>query len=551
MKGYFFLFFMVILLFSCNFQEHREEHLLEKSEMLIEQHPDSIFQLLTIEMHTGELNENLHARYTLLLIQAKDKLSKDISNDTLIFKTRDYFKKVNDKERTALSMFYSARVLALRKEKEKAMQMYLDTEEYIKETDNDALKGLVDLFIGELYLYQLLKDEAIEYYRRSSEFFKKANKYKNEVISYEKLGIAFLMKKEIDSCFYYYNKSLSLAQMHNDSIEQAFIVRNIGLAYNQVGELEKARSYLRSCIPYFDDDENKAKVHLNMAYSFNDGKNKDSTLYYVNKSLEYIEEENYTMKQAVYLLLSKIEEQDNNYSQALFHHKEYAKHLNRMFKETNNQAILDVQKKYDFELVRNDNNRLLMQRQSAVLVIFGLVILILLILFYFYKERFNNKTALADAEQKISQLEDIADSYDEKENSVRGILFQHFNILKKIALVETHLKEEEKKQGQKLLRKVNEIIYNDGTIDWDLIIQTIDKLYKGFPTRLNDTFPQLDEPEQKICCLAYAGLNNTEIAIIMALSVNTIQMKKSNIRKKLGIEGYGNIVEYLSKYLEC
>ncbi|MCG6191591.1 helix-turn-helix transcriptional regulator, partial [Maribellus maritimus] len=57
--------------------------------------------------------------------------------------------------------------------------------------------------------------------------------------------------------------------------------------------------------------------------------------------------------------------------------------------------------------------------------------------------------------------------------------------------------------------------------------------------------PQLDESEFRICCLIYVEFNNTEIAIILSYSVNTVQAKKSVIRKKLHIKTFGNVRDFL------
>ncbi|MBK5722800.1 helix-turn-helix transcriptional regulator [Dysgonomonas sp. Marseille-P4677] len=167
--------------------------------------------------------------------------------------------------------------------------------------------------------------------------------------------------------------------------------------------------------------------------------------------------------------------------------------------------------------------------------------------FIFYRKNVKNKEALADAQGKIYHLKDIVDNYDEKEDSFKKVLFQHFDIFKKVALLESHLIEEEKKQGRRLLKKVNDIVYNENSLDWDMLYDTLNKLYKGFPDVLRAKYPDLDETEVKIYCLTYAGLINSEIAIILGFSVNTIQMKKSAIRKKLKIDGYGNIVDFFDK----
>ncbi|MDU1889516.1 MAG: hypothetical protein E6767_02395 [Dysgonomonas sp.] len=73
--------------------------------------------------------------------------------------------------------------------------------------------------------------------------------------------------------------------------------------------------------------------------------------------------------------------------------------------------------------------------------------------------------------------------------------------------------------------------------------------YIEFNSALITKFPSLDEIERKICMLSIDDFNNTELSIILNLSINTIQMKKSNIRKKLGIDGYGDIRDFLIKFL--
>lgn len=534
---------------SCDKQDYSVEEILNRSEMLIEHDPDSVYKLLTTEMHPENLNEDLYAEYVLLLVQAKDKTQKSLHNDTIIFKAKDYYIKNRNKNKAALALFYSGRVFSLNNQKQKARNAYVDAEGYLKDSDDYTLKGLIKYFIGDLYFDQLLKDEAIKQYKEASIYFNRSGKYGNELMTFEKLGITFLMKKEIDSCLYYYNKAISLSQSQNDSIEQARMSRSIGLVFSQLGNYEQARLYFRKSISYFKNPGNKANTYLDIAYSFNDSKNRDSTLYYANKSLELIGDNDYELRQAIYQLIIEMEKQDSDYGKT--YHKNYNKTLFRILKETDNQAILDVQKKYDFELIQNENNRLLIHRQTAFLIILGLIAVILALNLYYSRKNIKNKIALADAEQKASQLTDMADSFGEKEDSFKKLLLQHFNILKKVALIETHLKEEEKKQGRKLLKKVNEIIYNEGSVDWDLILKTIDQLCNRFPTVLYKICPQLDDSEFKICCLTYADLNNAEIAIIMRLSVNTVQMKKSNVRKKLGIEGYGNLKVFLSEYVKC
>ncbi|MBF0649392.1 hypothetical protein IR083_11225 [Dysgonomonas sp. GY75] len=543
------IFMLCTAFLSCNPNEKTEETL-SRAEVLLEQNPKEALQILNNEIDPKDLDKELYNKYILLHIQAKDKTLEDITNDTIIFETKKYYEDKGDMENTAIASLYSGYVLAARGDTQMAMSTYLNAETYAKESDNNALKGLIETYIGDLYQDQLLNNEAILKYRQAILHFNKAGNYKNEIIAYDKIGSNLLTRGDTDSSFYYYNKGLSLAKAHNDSIEQAFIIRNMGFALGSIGKRDQARAYFRHSIPYLNDNEEVARNYLNIAYSFDDEQNKDSTLFYINKSLTLIEGyDNHPLKLIIYQLLAKTAEKDKNYQQALSDYKEYTALLKKMLKDTNNHIALDVQKKYDIELLQNENNRLLIQRQTAFLIILLMFILILAMSFVFYRKRIKDKAALAVAQEKIFQMQEMADNIDEKENSFRKVLFQHFDIFKKVALLKTELKGEEKKHGQKLLKKVNEIVYNQENLDWNKLFDIMNQLYKGVPDTIRKKYPQLDEIEIRICCLEYAGLSNNEIAIILEFSINTIQMKKSVIRKKLEIEGYGNIVEFFHKNL--
>ena len=544
------LIIATIFLLRCNFTGNRAERTLELAESLIEQNPDTVLHLLEVQIHPKGLKEDLYNKYALLYVQAKDKAGKDIINDTLIFKTKEYYLEKGDKKRAALASFYAGHVFIARNDKKNAMLAYLDAQDYIKDEDDDALKGLIEYYIGDINFNQLLKDDAILRYRKAAVLFKKSNRYKNEIIAYNKMGISFLMKKEVDSCFYYYNKSLTLAKEQKDSLEAAYVMRNMGVAYSKINDLGKASAYLRESVLYAAKDDDKAKMFLNMAYYFNNEQNKDSCLYYINKSLEVLKNrEDPSIKSIAYQLLFDIKAKEGNYKDAFEYQNDYVTEVKKKMEDINNQAILDVQKKYDFELIQNENNRLFIEKQSALLIILMLVLFIMVMGFVIYRKHIKNKEAMANAEETIYHLKDIVDNYDEKENSFKKVLFQHFDIFKKIALLESHLIEEEKKQGRRLLKKVNDIVYNENSLDWNMLYDTLNKLYKGFPDLLRIKYPELDETEVRICCLTYADLNNSEIALILGFSINTIQRKKSAIRKKLGIEGYGNIVEFFDKHV--
>ncbi|HCK24230.1 MAG TPA: hypothetical protein DHW31_05475, partial [Bacteroides graminisolvens] len=105
-------------------------------------------------------------------------------------------------------------------------------------------------------------------------------------------------------------------------------------------------------------------------------------------------------------------------------------------------------------------------------------------------------------------------------------------------------------RSKQLLRKFNEIVYGQDTLNWERLYRVMNDLYDGFFDRLREKFPFLEEDEFRICCLTYTQFSGSEISIIMGLSINTIQMKRSVIRKKLQIPSNGNIPHFLDAVLK-
>lgn len=78
----------------------------------------------------------------------------------------------------------------------------------------------------------------------------------------------------------------------------------------------------------------------------------------------------------------------------------------------------------------------------------------------------------------------------------------------------------------------------------------MNKLHDGFLDLLHKSYPELDNEEFNVCCLIYNDFSNTEISIITGLSNRTITSRRSSIRKKIGIDDYGNINEFFKLHVK-
>lgn len=541
----------LILGISCQNQSKRVEQIIKKAEKVLEHKPDSTLALLHEIASAEKLSKRIYYQYYLLEIQAKYKSYKDIKSDTLIFTVRDYYREKKDIENAALATYYSGKVLQEQKNYEKAIEEFLKADYYFKQTKNLNLKGLCQSAIGKIYYDQLLKEKALIHFKLAKNYFHQAKDYKNEIIAYNLIGNCLLMQEKIDSAFISYHDAIKLADKYSYKKEQAGLRVSLGVGYREIQNWEQSESFFREAWVLINDSIQKAKLSINLAQLFElQGKN-DSSVYYLQKALTFLSQQsdNYIAAK-IYKTWSDVEIKANNFQEALKMYERYSDYLTLIFEENKNRAVLEIEKKYNYQLVENRNKQLLIERQRILLFLLLLLIVFLVFVFLVFRYSVKNRRKLEDTEQKVRQLKKLASSFDDKEESYRNVLIQHMDIIKKAALLEGYLNEDERKKGQSLLRKFNEVVYGQKKLDWELLYQTLNKLSAGYFGRFKEQFPLLEESEFRICCLLHVDFNNTEIAIILNYSINTIQAKKSLIRKKLGINSYGNIQDFMKEAIQ-
>jgi len=72
-------------------------------------------------------------------------------------------------------------------------------------------------------------------------------------------------------------------------------------------------------------------------------------------------------------------------------------------------------------------------------------------------------------------------------------------------------------------------------------------VYKNFYKKLNKKHPNLTSREVRLCAFLKLKMNTKEIANLTNLSVKTIEVYRTNLRKKLGLPKKINLVQYISK----
>lgn len=557
----FLLIFLPLILTvnSCIKDSEINGKLLDQAEAIIELYPDSALILLELinDITPKDLSVEQQNKKNLLNVIAKDRTFNDITADTMIFNLADYYLKENDSFYATQASFYSGRVFQERGDANSAMKNYLQSQRYASNLKNhDRLKGLIESFIGDMYVEKLIPQEAIPHYKQALQYFINSGNPKNETGSYTQLGIAYMMLDSsdsisIDTSLYYFKKGIELADSIKDFDLQSMNRHNLGLILSRIKEdYTDAVSVMKEALLYAPKSQDSARIYCNIADIYLSFGLLDSSDYYLNKTGKILE---YAPDHNIYKIYnhskSGILEQKGQFSQALTFYKILMDSLDSDYENYKHKNLLEIEKKYNFELFKNEQSQSLIRLQwyfiGALILIFVLFILGL----YFLVKSKRKKRALSEAWEKVETFKEMALTSNQKNKTLKATLVSHLDIVRKITLFETELKGENPNNSSKVLEKLKKIFYSGNEQQWELLFTYLDGVYDGKLTPFRNTHPLLDEIEFKICCLILGEYSNTEIATLLGLSPSTVSSKRSFIRKKLDIGEYGNILKYLKTEL--
>ena len=154
-------------------------------------------------------------------------------------------------------------------------------------------------------------------------------------------------------------------------------------------------------------------------------------------------------------------------------------------------------------------------------------------------------------EERIEALQKMVDEYkaapakqDAEINdsaALRGAMLRQLGIIKMVAETPTE-------QNREMLRKISSIEGETGgeLVDWRNVFEMIDNLYSGFYGKLHDKYGSaLTLKEEQIIVLMVAGFSTKEISVITGQTTSTIYVRKTSVRKKLGVPEKEDIVRFL------
>lgn len=543
------------LITACNPQPEARK-LLAEAVQWMEDHPDSaLIRIDSIFFPEKSLNRAEYMQYLVTKVQAKYKTYRDISADTLIFNARDYFLDHNkDPKKTALAFFYSGCVYREQEDYKQTMLHYKKAGSYAAKSEDIGLQGLIEYNTGDLFSIQGMYRQALESYKTAEALYHGMPEKQTQCLS--AMGRMYTLLQLPDSAFFYFHKGLELAQASKDEKLLSLLAQNLSVAYKEVKQYDKAETYLRQSFLINRDSTELSRYYLNFAeLYFCMGGQQDSAIWYTELLKQHIDslKDNY-FKASAYLYLAEWEKMHSNYGKAFFYQEKRMKAFSRIMKERKNQSIYEIQQKYDYEQLQKQYYKNISVRQQWIITLLVMVITGGTVFTLYWIRQKNRK---AETQRNIDTLKEMNRNLEvavhQKNLDLRKDLLWRFDITKKVVKINGEIARSDKQNPEKSawIKQFNKIVYGDKSVkeQWEAMLQAFNMARPGFSEKIRKKYPTLSDAEFKVCILTYAGFRVREIALILNQSSNTIQVRRTKLRKKMGIESGSDIATHLDETL--
>lgn len=400
MKKTHIIILLALLLQSCNFVHPYREHLTE-AEKLVESHPDSAFNIVDDIPYAELTNKADRALYGLLMTQARWKLYKPVTSDSLITYSAGYYQTVNDPSRLANALYYQGVVLYDLGRKEDAVIALKKSEQLAEEQDYELLKNKLYERLSHINTKAENHRMALEYSRKFLHSSLSLHDTAMICAAYNDLSYDYKKLSKRDSSEFYFQKYAELINSCNgDNNYKSYFYSNYANELIKRNLYDEAEKWLHMAM----DCKDKANIHIMLGDIYKYRRDMPAAKSEWEKALSFQDQ---TFRIKAHKRLSMMEAENGNIQAAL-------QHLSKAdsIKETQHQQELstqltEIQLKYDKVHVEKT-----LYRRTTMALIFALGAVIFLSLFfvYYFKARryyntiYTNMNEIANLNSEIDAI---------------------------------------------------------------------------------------------------------------------------------------------------
>jgi|GEM_PF-1953138 len=418
---------------------------------------------------------------------------------------------------------------------------------------------------------------ALESYARAQSYFEENKRIKELSGVYNNVGNVYYALEEYTAALDYYTKSYEI----KDSLG---LEKKLGNVLNNMGGVYEAQKQYRKAIEYFS-----RSVEIEQKYGHKTGESR-ALFNLANahmklgefevaeptgiKSLAIaLEINNLDRISRAYLILSEINELKGSFQEALRYEKLYVQYKDSLFNEESMRVSEEVTNKYLLQIEeiglkeKEREVQLLKKEQLAqkwkIYSLFVSIVLLFLGGIGIYRwqknkarvkiSRLNNeKRSIQEQSRLISDEAALRQKQNESlknklEYSNKELASYTLYLLEKNKFLED-LKQEikEGKPNTDLIKLIDLKINSSG--DWQKFQSFFDQVHVDFFDRLTNEFNDLSPSDIRLCSLLRLNKSSKEIAEILGISPQSVNIARYRLRKKLGLYSNQNLGQFVLNY---
>lgn len=368
------------LLTACS-ETYTSSPLILKAESVMNEHPDSAFQLLSSIHSPEKLSKADYAAWCLHYTQAQYKLYMTIQSDSLIEIAVSYYGGSKLKKYSGLSYYLQGCVSELLHRYEKAMLAYNMAERILTDSKDYDIKGLIAINTGYLYQRNENFGQAIISFKKAAELFSLSGNKKYLQYAYLELSnTCYQLDRPFKTTMQYSNKALNLAREINDSLLYFQILSRQGeLLYR-----EDQKTAIANLKAGFEHCANlRIRNASFLAYLYSKTNHIDSVQYYLRIANEKILDSevkifNELTKAAMY-------ENQTKFTLAYASMEKAYIMQDTVFRQKLKDQLYKIDKQFDLAEKEKENTRLKIANRNVIIGISFLTIAILVVFFIFLR----------------------------------------------------------------------------------------------------------------------------------------------------------------------
>jgi tetratricopeptide (TPR) repeat protein len=551
------LLFGLLLICACSPDRQLESLFLRADSLLMEQ-PDSALQLLRTLPATQKLSRRESAHYALLLARATDKCEKPLLPcDSLLDIALHYYD--NDEKERAVALLYKGRLEVEMEQSERAINYLQEGLTILKDFPKEIeMKKHTLNSLGNLYSDFGYYEEAIKMYRQ---MYSCCMTDKDKSIALNAISLCCYVTNEEDSAIAIQQQALEYALASGSSPQIAASELNLSLEYEGIEEIDSALYYARAAVNRLPKNNIQGNYYGNLgSLLLEKGEDRDSAIYYLNKSLE--DSTSINGKATTLLDLYKIEKEQKNYQAASAYLEKHVAIIDSLSSIEQSTSVQQLIHEYNTKIQIREEQ---IKSEHLIQMFIASFILCCFFIILFYQYRINKRKriqliyqqTIKQAQSRISSLQTIIEENEnviafiqqkhedlkqEQENKTKAIqerehtikrlyqekqelrnwLFAQSDIYKKIALLSKQ--EVTNKKEMKVLT----------TPEQTKLKNIIFEIYFDYITDMQKKYPKVTEEDLLYLCLNEAKLLPATIALCFGYTnTHPINQRKSRMKEKM------------------